>query len=55
MITEQKESLLSFDGHFFPSSELSSLQQQEIYDEMLKKEKEFASEIYIQRLKEKYL
>ena len=49
------EKVYTFDNHYSPSAEMLPVRQQQAYDDILKLEKEFASEIYIQRDREKYL
>ena len=49
------EKLMNFNNNFFPSFNLKESKRQEIYEELILKQKELANEIYIQRCKEKYL
>lgn len=49
------EKLVRPGNNFYPSRELLPVRQQQIFDELLKKQKEFASEIYIRRIRERYL
>jgi hypothetical protein len=51
-----KEDLCFILGHgYLPSNNLKPSEKHQIFEDMVKKQKEFASEIYIQRCKEKDL
>ena len=53
---ERKEqTLIHGSGGWFPNSKLKKSQQNQMWDELLMKEKELANEVYIQRCREKYL
>ncbi len=52
---EVKNELFFTSGNYYPSRELLPVQQHQIYEELLQKQKEFASEIYIKRIRERYL
>ena len=49
------EKLYKSGKNYYPSSELLPVRQQQIHDDLLKKQKEFASEIYIKWIRERYL
>ena len=50
-----KETLGTYHGEYIVSNEMLPVQRQQAYDEMLNLQKEFASDIYITRDREKYL
>ena len=54
MITKS-EPLFIFKDNYLPGTFLPERRKQQIYDEILLKQKEFASEIYITRCREKDL
>lgn len=49
------EKLFYHSGDYMPGNFLSKRKKQEIYDQIKLIQKEFASEIYITRCREKYL
>jgi len=54
-IFNEKEDLVFYNGDYFIGSEILPVRAHQALDELIQFQKEFTSEIYITRIREKYL